>query len=589
VSVFENITWSLADDEVIVKHLNTYSDKFDVDPLNISIRDFLTYLRSKNIFNDISITELDIRYSRICILNRSAEFALPFTDFDRLRNPHKDALLLKTDIMEKTRENLFPISNGLHSSFNSSFHRVKKLIFTRKKLMFWNQLIKKTTTRTVPNEEEYTRPHEMKEISINRIEATNLRSNPSLDSLPFDSRLSKSIFGQLLNATRHWEDRGLRRSYVHVQDAGQARTFFVKLIGEGADDQGGPYRAVFQTAIAEEASELLHLFTPCSNSSDGYGLNRDKLNFNPAFVGDEDKLALYNFLGKLVGIACRHNIMVSLSLPSIVWKPLAQETLSFNDLAEIDAYFTQSLREIKNNTEAYNDTDSFDLLIEELARSSPQLRESLLSSIHKSQPSEDACSSASSSLSATPDKSVISRLLDLVVHLRLISHEKAFLSFYHGLGSIIPVEVFSMFTAEEIEYIFCGEADIDLETLKKATVYDGDVNKNDRHVQFLWEALESMTPAQRSQFINFCSGRTRLPASASDFPMPFKIQGPPSTSSRNPDAHLPVARTCFFSLSLPQYTSLEVCKSKILYAIANTELMDADVLLRNADGWDRLT
>jgi hypothetical protein len=45
--------------------------------------------------------------------------------------------------------------------------------------------------------------------------------------------------------------------------------------------------------------------------------------------------------------------------------------------------------------------------------------------------------------------------------------------------------------------------------------------------------------------------------------MPFKLTGPPPPSVRedgktNPDMFLPVARTCFFSLSIPKYSSLEV-------------------------------
>ena len=83
-----------------------------------------------------------------------------------------------------------------------------------------------------------------------------------------------------------WDERSLRRAFVHMQDAGQRRAFFVKFTGEGepynnlesfflkekfvvvvfailrvilslnsgVDDQGGPYRAVFETAVGEETT-----------------------------------------------------------------------------------------------------------------------------------------------------------------------------------------------------------------------------------------------------------------------------------------------------------------------------------------------
>jgi hypothetical protein len=67
-----------------------------------------------------------------------------------------------------------------------------------------------------------------------------------------------------------------------------------------------------------------------------------------------------------------------------------------------------------------------------------------------------------------------------------------------------------------------------------------------------------MTAEEQSQVINFCSGRSRLPASATDFPMSFKLTAPPPRSKARPDDYLPIAQTCFFSLSIPEYTNLEV-------------------------------
>lgn len=79
-----------------------------------------------------------------------------------------------------------------------------------------------------------------------------------------------------------------------------------------------------------------------------------------------------------------------------------------------------------------------------------------------------------------------------------------------------------------------------------------------RHIILFWQALEQMSQEERSKLINFCSGRSRLPASVDEFPMSFKLTAPPPRSKTNPDDYLPIAQTCFFSLSLPEYTNLEV-------------------------------
>lgn len=68
--------------------------------------------------------------------------------------------------------------------------------------------------------------------------------------------------------------------------------------------------------------------------------------------------------------------------------------------------------------------------------------------------------------------------------------------------------------------------------------------------------------------------------------MPFKLTGPPPRSEERPDDYLPVASTCFFSLACPKYSSKAVLREKLLYAIRNADLMDADFAMRTAEGWE---
>ena len=54
-------------------------------------------------------------------------------------------------------------------------------------------------------------------------------------------------------------DACLRRDYSHQNDARQQRSFFVKCVGEGVDDNGGPYRAVVGAATGEEPAGPLEM------------------------------------------------------------------------------------------------------------------------------------------------------------------------------------------------------------------------------------------------------------------------------------------------------------------------------------------
>jgi hypothetical protein len=49
-----------------------------------------------------------------------------------------------------------------------------------------------------------------------------------------------------------------------------------------------------------------------------------------------------------------------------------------------------------------------------------------------------------------------------------------------------------------------------------------------------------------------------------------------SSGSSNPDSRFPKADTCFFNLELPAYSSKEVLKDRLMFAITNTNSMNAD-------------
>ncbi len=72
----------------------------------------------------------------------------------------------------------------------------------------------------------------------------------------------------------------------------------------------------------------------------------------------------------------------------------------------------------------------------------------------------------------------------------------------------------------------------------------------------------------------FSWGRQRLPSETELKNEPMKIFPYPCD---NPDARLPHAETCFFNLKLPQYSSLEIMRERLLYAITHTKTIDADL------------
>lgn len=428
-------------------------------------------------------------------------------------------------------------------------------------------------------------------------------------------------------------NQNLQQFQQKSQDAGQARAFYVRFKGEGVDDHGGPYRAVFQTAMGEEPSGLLSLLTPCPNGRNHFGPNQDKVLLDPrsaaagsvgggsgasaaaAATGggagggggdstgsaggggvDPARLSLFHHMGRLLGVAGRHRIHVPLALPSLVWKPLVGATLGAGDLEAVDKMLAKGLSDILAGR--LDQDEEREVLEDALMACAEDAGGGGASSRGRGDASSTTAAFGGAgdvigevgSLLSSRGRALLPgqrrRAVRAVEQLRLTSGSRCLEALYQGLAGVLPVELLAVFTAAEAEALFCGVPEVDVDLLQRATEYEG-VRPTDTHVGYFWQALRKMDSEDRAAFVNFCSGRSRLPGSAAEFAMNFKLTAP-HRDYDEPDNYLPIAQTCFFSLALPKYSSMEVCLAKLRYAIKNADLMDADYLVRSADGWEHL-
>jgi E3 ubiquitin-protein ligase HERC2 len=130
----------------------------------------------------------------------------------------------------------------------------------------------------------------------------------------------------------------------------------------------------------------------------------------------------------------------------------------------------------------------------------------------------------------------------------------------------------SLLTWRQLEVLVCGKADVDVDLLESVTDYSS-CAPSDTHIRHFWQVMREFSTEERSALLRFTWGRSRLPLTASAFPQRFRLQ---SFNKRPADAYYPVAHTCFFSLELPHYSSLELMREKLRYAIFNCEAIDGD-------------
>ena len=147
------------------------------------------------------------------------------------------------------------------------------------------------------------------------------------------------------------------------------------------------------------------------------------------------------------------------------------------------------------------------------------------------------------------------------------------------MSAVVPMDYLNLFSWRQVQTLVCGAPDIDIDILKSNTDYEG-CNENDQHIQFFWEVLREMDSKERSLFLKFVWGRSRLPSGRDWKHMKITRYNPPGQVNN----YMPITHTCFFTIDLPAYTTKEAMRKKLLYAITHCTAIDLDGAA--GQGWE---
>lgn len=157
-------------------------------------------------------------------------------------------------------------------------------------------------------------------------------------------------------------------------------------------------------------------------------------------------------------------------------------------------------------------------------------------------------------------------------------------SFREGFASILsPNALFSLFYAEELDKLICGAGFLkwDHKLLTECTRCDHGYTHESRAVQNLFEIMCSFDADEQRLFLQFITGSPRLPIGG------LKSLVPPltivrktadnnnlnsSSGASSADTHLPSVMTCVNYLKLPDYSSMEVMRAKLVKAMRDGQL-----------------
>jgi hypothetical protein len=83
----------------------------------------------------------------------------------------------------------------------------------------------------------------------------------------------------------------------------------------------------------------------------------------------------------------------------------------------------------------------------------------------------------------------------------------------------------------------------------------------------LWEILNEIPDEDKVKFVKFCYAQERLPSTKEEYERLQIVLKIKPYMDKNKKDMFPKADTCFFSLELPEYTSKQIMKQRIVAAI----------------------
>ncbi|XP_043120335.1 E3 ubiquitin-protein ligase TRIP12 isoform X5 [Puntigrus tetrazona] len=285
----------------------------------------------------------------------------------------------------------------------------------------------------------------------------------------------------------------------------------------------------------------------------------------------------FRFLGKLMAKAIMDFRLLDLplGLPFYKWMLRHESSVSSHDLVNIDPGVAKSIQHLEDIIRQKK-------RIEQDRSHTRETLQQALESLNM-----NGCSVEDLGLDFTlpgfPNielkkggKDVPVTIHNLEEYLRLVVYwtlnegvSRQFESFREGFESVFPLHHLQYFYPEELDQLLCGSKSEswDVKTLMECCRPDHGYTHDSRAVRFLFEVLSSFDAEQQRLFLQFVTGSPRLPVGG------FRSLNPPLTivrktfeSTENPDDFLPSVMTCVNYLKLPDYSSIEIMREKLLIA-----------------------
>ncbi|XP_063323861.1 ubiquitin-protein ligase E3A [Pelmatolapia mariae] len=314
------------------------------------------------------------------------------------------------------------------------------------------------------------------------------------------------------------------------------KQLYVEFEGEQGVDEGGVSKEFFQLVLEEIFNPDIGMFT--------YENDTKLFWFNSSSLETE---AQYTLIGIVLGLAIYNNCILDVHFPMVVYRKLMGKKGTYLDLSDSHPVLYQSLKgvlEYMGNVEEdmmmtfqISHTDLFgNPVIHDLKEQGDQI-----------------------SVTKENRQEFVDLYADYILNKSVERQFKAFKKGFLMVTNESPLKY--LFRPEEVELLICGSRKLDFEALEKTTEYDGGYSKDSQVIKDFWEVVHSFGEDQKKLFLQFTTGSDRAPVGGLG-----KLKMIIAKNGSDTD-RLPTSHTCFNALLLPEYSSKEKLRERLLKAI----------------------
>lgn len=401
----------------------------------------------------------------------------------------------------------------------------------------------------------------------------------SQDSLPFAApRISR----QKVRISRLHVLESARKVFERYADAdSRLEVEFYGEVGSGL----GPTLEFYTLLSRELQSKNLKMWKGGLTSEDPSGKYGDDLVVYPlglfpqpmnpnADQSASDVISNFLLLGKVVGKAIQDGRLLDMPFCKSFYKLAVRGSLDEEDLNEIDPYLFRSLNEIKSSILRSNGSTV-------MVKGVP-IEEMCLHFVLPGDETFELCPGGANILVTSQNasayvESVFKTILSSGV-------EKQLNAFRKGLNGIFPIHHLEIFYEDEIDAMVCGDvyhSDWTFEMISSAIRCDHGYSSDSIPIINLIEVLVDLDNEDKRRFLKFVTGSPRLPVGGflalnprltivrkgSAKSTPASPGGDDVSSGEARDNDLPSVMTCANYFKLPPYSSKQILKDRLLFAI----------------------